>query len=104
MIVRIDGAALDTINIAPATETEEVAQNVAALALTPLGSCPILRGMGLEMAFKDRPMQIAAEVYAAELDMAIDAWEPRAALVKAEGKMGEDEEWLMEGLEVEIDA
>ena len=104
MIVRINSAELDTINIAPATEAEEIAQNVAALALTPLGSCPILRGMGLEMTFKDRPAEFAADIYEAELDMAIDAWEPRAVLVKTEGEPDEEAGWLMENLEVEIDA
>lgn len=103
MIVRISSDALDVIDLNPATTAGEVAQNVAALALTPIGSCPILRGMGMGMEFMDRAMEAASELYEAELSMAVDAWEPRAFVVAAEGQTDEEHGWLIERLEVEVD-
>ena len=102
MLVMITGESLATININPETVVDEVMQNVAALALTPRGSVPLLRGMGMPMDFKDRPMAIAAEIYEAEMQSVMDSYEPRAALLQAKGRPNELAGWLAETLEVEI--
>ena len=103
MIVRISSESLDSINLNPETETEEVAQNAAALALTPEGSCPLLRGMGVAMTYKDRPTTIAAAVYEAELDAALTEWEPRATVTTTEGEADETEGWIVESLALEVE-
>lgn len=104
MIVKIGSEALNEINLNPETVEEEAAQNVAALALTPRGTVPLLRGMGLEMAFQDKPMPVASKLYEAELSMAVDTWENRAVILSAEGTKDERNGWLMQDMEVQINA
>lgn len=104
MTVRFGSEALNEIKLEPKTTAEEIAQNVAALAITPLGSVPLLRNMGLEMSYQDKPLDAASKEFEAELSMAVDAWENRAVILSAEGQKDERHGWLMQNMEVQINA
>ena len=53
--MRVTINALQEINMEPQTETEEIMQNVAMILATPKFSVPLDRGLGLQMAFLDKP-------------------------------------------------
>lgn len=83
MIIRVGAEALEAIDLDPELEADEIGQNVAALAVTPKGSVPLARGMGLAMAFRDRPGAAATRIYENEIAEAVDAYEKRATVTGA---------------------
>lgn len=69
---------LEEIKLEPEDEAVEIAQNIAALMETPKGSVPLERDMGMAMDYLDLPPRIAIRQLEAEVNEALDNWEPRA--------------------------
>lgn len=65
--------------IVPASEAEEIFQNVRFLLLTRKGTCPLDRELGLSQDILDTPMNRTAAI-TAEVAKAINQYEPRARL------------------------
>lgn len=68
------------INFAPATELEEVVQNVRTILSTIKNSVPLYREFGVESKYLDYPLNIAQNMLASELARVISKYEPRARL------------------------
>lgn len=73
---------LTEINFAPASEVEEVLQNVKTILTTIQGSCPLFREFGISSDILDQPLQIAQAKITAELARQIANFEPRCQLKK----------------------
>jgi phage baseplate assembly protein W len=67
------------INWAPATEAEEVLQNVRFIIGVAAASVPLARGLGLG-AVGDAPMNQARAILMTDLVRSIQAFEPRATV------------------------
>lgn len=76
--IKIDARKL---NILPATEEEEIMQNVLMILLTPKYSVPLDRAFGLEASIIDAPINHQAQL-TAQIALAIRQFEPRARLKK----------------------
>ena len=68
------------INLAPATQHEEVLQNVRMILSTIRGTCPLFRDFGTNMDFVDVPIQAAESMLVGEVFDAIARFEPRAEI------------------------
>lgn len=90
MVITASSEMLENIDFDPADEADEITQNVAALMVTPRGSVPLERGMGLPMNYKDKIPAVAQIMFEAELAAVVDEYEPRASLVGAESEVDED--------------
>ncbi|MDO5786189.1 MAG: hypothetical protein Q4P09_00515 [Phascolarctobacterium sp.] len=66
------------INFAPATEAEEILQNVRTIISTPKFSVPLDREFGIDCSVLDRPMPVAQAQLASDIITAIKDYEPRA--------------------------
>lgn len=76
-IISIIGIRLNTINLFPETLVEEVVQNIQTLLSTVVGSVPLDRELGLEVAFIDDPEprgMMRLSIFALET---IQEYEPR---------------------------
>lgn len=69
---------LSDVNIMPATELEEIAQNVQMILATPKYSVPLDRDFGLNGAAIDDPIGAAQARMSAEIAAAVSKFEPRA--------------------------
>lgn len=68
------------INIMPATELEEIAQNVQMIIATLKGTVPMYREFGIDPRLIDQPLGVAQARLSAEIATAIRTFEPRAKL------------------------
>lgn len=68
------------INFAPATEAEEILQNVRTIISTPKFSVPLDREFGIDCSVLDRPMPVAQAQLASDIITAIKEYEPRASV------------------------
>jgi hypothetical protein len=82
MIYTVDMTQPSTINFAPESKAEEVAQNIRTILTTPLGSAPLARDIGLDYSIIDEPGPIAEARTAAEVTTAVAMQEPRAQIVE----------------------
>lgn len=73
---------LTNINLMPATEAEEVVQNVRMILATMKGTVPLDRSFGIDGRFIDEPISAARARAAAEITSAIHEQEPRAKVKK----------------------
>ena len=74
-------------------ETDPVAavlQNVAIILSTRQNSVPLGRDFGLPMQFVDKPMPMAEVMMVAEIEEAIEEFEPRATVVDISFEIDED--------------
>lgn len=69
-------------HIKPASELEEIAQNVAMIISTLKGSCPLDRTFGIDPAKVDDPINVAQAKLSAEIAAAVREQEPRARIKK----------------------
>jgi phage baseplate assembly protein W len=69
---------LKKINLAPATELEDILQNVAVIISTPKGSIPLDRDFGVSQRYVDKPMPTARVMFLADATDAVARYEPRA--------------------------
>ncbi len=84
------------VNFAPATETEEILQNVRTILATREGSVPLDRDLGLTWEHIDKPYPVARSLMTAAVIEAIEAYEPRATVESVE--FDGDAEDAMDGL------
>lgn len=81
------------INWSPATEVEEVDQNVRTLLVTAPGSVPLSRALGTPQDVVDTPESVAGARLAADVIKAVRTYEPRVAITQvvveatADGKL-----------------
>ncbi len=68
------------INFAPATEIEEILQNLRTIISTTKWSVPLDRDFGLSADYADAPMAQAQAELAAEIITAIKTYEPRVTV------------------------
>mgnify|MGYP003434238146 CR=1 FL=1 len=68
------------INFAPASEAEEILQNVRTIITTPKFSVPLDRDFGIDCSVVDRPMPVAQAQLASDIITAIKEYEPRASV------------------------
>lgn len=94
--------ALEKVNLAPETTTEEVLQNVAVILSTPKFSVPLDRGLGLAQRFLDKPIQVAQSILISEVLDAIEAYEPRAEVENVTFELGDRPGALIPVVEVNI--
>lgn len=78
------------INFAPATEAEEILQNIRTLLATAKYSVPLDRELGLDMSPLDRPIMVAQAQLGTEIIDAIAKYEPRAEVRSIIFNAGED--------------
>ena len=70
---------LDTaVDFAPATEVEEILQNVRTILKTRIGTVPLNRSFGVSWEHVDKPLPVAKAMMQAMVVEAIQAYEPRA--------------------------
>ena len=72
------------IDFAPATEEEEIIQNVRCVLATTKYSVPLDRNLGLDATYIDMPMQVAKAQMVSDIVLAIARYEPRAAVTNVE--------------------
>lgn len=89
----VDMTQPSTINFAPATVAEEVAQNIRTILTTPLGSAPLAREIGLDYTAVDDPYLIAQARLIGEIMTAVAAQEPRAIVSEVSFNSGSEDEW-----------
>ena len=73
---------LTDVNLMPATEYEEIVQNVQMILATMKGTVPLDRGFGIDGRFLDEPTGVVQARAAAEITSAINSQEPRARVQK----------------------
>ena len=77
-------ATLDGVNFAPATELEEIAQNVRTILTTFKKTVPMDREFGISAETSDLPTAAAQATMTAEIVAAINRFEPRARVVSVD--------------------
>lgn len=68
------------IDFAPATETEEILQNLRTILATTAGSVPLDRAFGVDASYVDRPMAKARAMLVSEVITKIRKFEPRVTV------------------------
>ena len=101
MTLEISNAATP-IKIMPATELEEIIQNVRTIISTLKGSVPMDRAFGVNGALLDEPISATQAKMTAEIAASIKKFEPRARLagVSYGGELSDGE--LKMTLQIEI--
>lgn len=69
------------INLSPANELEEIAQNVRTIATTLKGTVPLDRKFGIDARLVDRPIGALQAKLTAEIVSAVRKFEPRAKVL-----------------------
>ena len=72
---------LKQINLNEADPVAAILQNVAIILSTRQNSVPLGRDFGLPMRFIDKPIPVAEVMMVAEIEEAIEEYEPRAEVV-----------------------
>jgi len=93
---RVAVTALSEVNFAPASEAEEVVQNVRTILATRVGSVPLDRDFGVSWEHLDKPLSVARSLMQAEVIEAIERYEPRANIEAVEFEESESD--AMEGI------
>lgn len=73
---------MTNINLMPATEAEEIIQNVQMILSTQKFTVPLDRGFGIDGKFVDEPIGTARARAIAEITSAVNEQEPRARVKK----------------------
>ncbi len=55
----------------------EIIRNVQTLLTTPVGTCPLYRDFGLDVAYLDYPLDLAQDLFRVAAMEAVERWEPR---------------------------
>lgn len=84
MRIVIDGSDIGGITLNEQDKVASIAQNIAVIVATRMGDVPLYPEFGLERKFESKPINVAKQMMIAELDEAIEAFEPRAHVVSIE--------------------
>ncbi|MEK8216429.1 lysozyme [Paenibacillus sp. FSL L8-0463] len=82
MIYTVDTTQQSNIDFAPETIAEEIAQNVRTILMTPQGSAPLARSIGLDYGIVDEPYSFAKTRIISEIMSAVAEQEPRAQITE----------------------
>ena len=82
MILEVTAGRLSDVQIMPATELDEIAQNVAMILATTMGTVPYDRTFGVDGNVIDLPIAAGQAKLTAALAVAIREQEPRARVQK----------------------
>ena len=88
---RIAVTALSEVNFAPASERDEVVQNVRTILATRVGTVPLDRSFGISWEHLDKPLPVARSLMQAEVIESIARYEPRANVEAVEFEEMESE-------------
>jgi hypothetical protein len=102
VLVRVDTAALEELNLKPEETETEIAQNIVMLAATPKGSVPLERELGIDMSYQDRPAAAATVLFEEGLREAVNEYESRVSVEGAETYVDEQSGRIVPILEVII--
>lgn len=91
-VVTLDGG----INFNPATEAEEILQNVRTILATRIGTVPLHRVLGVSWEHIDKPLPVAKTLMQVAVIDAVAEFEPRAEVKSVEFE--DDTEDAMQGL------
>lgn len=78
MIYELSTAPMGRISFAPATEEEEILQNLRCILATTKYSAPLDRSFGIDASFVDNPLPAARAKISASVIEAVRTYEPRA--------------------------
>ncbi len=70
------------VNFAPATEDEEIIQNVKTILATPVYSVPLDRAFGLDAELVDLPIPVVKAKLSAKIVPTIQKFEPRVEVTR----------------------
>ena len=73
---------LTNVNLMPATELEEIVQNVQMILATFKGTVPLDRNFGIDGRYLDEPINAVQARATAEITSAVNSQEPRAKVQK----------------------
>lgn len=90
------------INLAPATITEEILQNLSMILQATKNAVPLCRNFGLSGSVIDKPIPVAETLIVGELYEAVEKYEPRAKIVNVTFEQDEVIGKLNPCMEVEI--
>lgn len=79
-LYEITTGTIPPIDFAPATEAEEILQNIRCLLSTTKYSVPLDRDFGIDASYLDAPMEVAKAKMVSEIILAVARDEPRAAV------------------------
>lgn len=69
-----------SIDFGPATELEEILQNVRTILATPVGCVPLDRAFGVDASYLDKPMEKAKAMMISEVISKVQEYEPRVTV------------------------
>ena len=101
--MQVEIKVLGGINLMPASEVEEIYQNVRTIVTTIKGTVPLDREFGIDGAVVDLPINVAKAKLTNEIFRAIRRYEPRAVIESISFK-GEDTGRLIPIVGVSINA
>jgi len=90
------------INLAPASEAEEIIQNLKIILASPKFSVPLDRDFGLSTEITDKPINAAETLLVSEIYEAFEKYEPRAEIVNINFERDGDYGRLIPKVEVTI--
>jgi uncharacterized protein len=70
-----------SFNLRPASEMEEVIQNIQTILATPRGSVPMDRAFGVSGDYLDQPMPRAQALMTSDIIQVVAKYEPRAKVI-----------------------
>ena len=82
MIYTVRSDEAHTISFLENDLVSSVQQNIYLLLTTRKGTVPFMRDFGLSMEYKDKPLQLAKTILAAEVIEAVSIYEPRVKNIK----------------------
>lgn len=72
--------AIESIDFKPATEQEEVEQNLRFIVLTAISTVPLFREFAFQPTMLDKPINVIQAQFSAELIKKAKTYEPRAVI------------------------
>lgn len=78
------------VDFAPATLEEELAQNIACIIETVVGTVPLARSFGLDSTFVDSTSPFVESQMTNQIISAVQEFEPRATVTEVIFAKGED--------------
>ena len=87
MRVTIKASDFPDLDLFTDDEEREIVQNILCILKTPQGSCPGLRGYGLDPGILHKPVPVAKAAYSVAIQREMQEYEPRATLVSLEFDM-----------------
>lgn len=104
MVYSVSAIEEKEITIKPENVIEEILQNVWVILNTLEYDCPLIRGLGLNASFVDKPIEAAQALCVADIYDKIELYEPRAEVLEVTFKDNHHTGKVYAIVEVEIHA